>query len=177
VDSLPALNAQDRIRAIREGGGVKRCHTFPIHGECTNGHHSWNAASILLILHPNPSMDLLKAMMWHDVAERWVGDLPGPVKFAHPELRSEYVRVEEKFLRRIGIDIKLTKEEQGWIHGCDRLELWMFLLEQRALGNRYAEMRIADLRVWLRANRADLPEQVTTFWDRCTDWYPLPERL
>ena len=70
-----------RVLAAREGGNVLRCHTVPHHGQYSVGKHSYDALSLLLLLHPNPSMNLVKATLWHDCAERFVGDMPAPAKW------------------------------------------------------------------------------------------------
>ena len=76
----------EQIRSLRESGNVKRVHTIPVVGDVTYtvGSHSWNAVSLLYQLHTGPSHNLVKALLWHDCAERWMGDIPWPAKHYNP---------------------------------------------------------------------------------------------
>ena len=46
------LSAVDRIKATREAGNVRRFHVVPHVGEYTVGKHSYDAVSMLFVLHP-----------------------------------------------------------------------------------------------------------------------------
>lgn len=126
----------DRIRALREAGNVRRAHTIPYHGEYTNGKHSYDALSILLVCHPNPSVNLIKAVLWHDTAERWLGDLPHPAKRAFPLLGDAYTAAEESILAQMGVP-SLTKEESRWLRAVDTIEFWCWCKDQEAIGNQH----------------------------------------
>jgi 5'-deoxynucleotidase YfbR-like HD superfamily hydrolase len=128
----------ERVRAVREAGHVKRCHNMPIHGEYTVGKHSYDALSLLLVLHPapGPSLNLVKATLWHDSGERWWGDLPAPAKWANAHLKAIYERAEQNTLEEHGIHFDLTADEKIWLNAVDKLEFWLFCLDQQGMGNR-----------------------------------------
>lgn len=125
-----------RILTAREAGYVRRCHTIPIIGEYTVGKHCYDALSILLILHPEPSLNLIKAVLWHDVAERWTGDTPAPAKWSNPDLNFHLREMENRILRLRGFKFELTAEEECWLRGVDMLEFLMFAYEQIQMGNK-----------------------------------------
>lgn len=127
-----------RILAMREGGEVNRCHATPRHRPYNNASHSYGVVSLILILHPDPSKRLIEAALWHDSAERWVGDLPAPAKMSSPELAKHYEREEASILNHFQIPAvwQLTPDEQEWLKNCDTLELWLWCREEIHSGNR-----------------------------------------
>lgn len=124
-----------RLAATREAGTVRRCHIVPHHGQYNIAQHSYGAVSLLLLLHPKPSLKLIKAVQWHDVAERWLGDVPAPAKWDNTELGEVYERAETELLKRLGLFPELTELEQAWLKAVDTLELWLWCREEEALGN------------------------------------------
>ena len=134
----------DRIWQMREGGHTERAHGIPHHGSYSVGKHSYDALSLLLILHPNPSMDLVKAMLWHDVAECWTGDVPAPMKWVYPEVMGPFKAVESALLHNMGVPT-ITDEDHAWLKACDALEFWLWAHEQLALGNRYVEQNLRQI--------------------------------
>lgn len=130
--------------AIREGGQTIRCHTLPYIGPYNVAIHSYNALSLLLLLRPASSLNLIKAILWHDIPERWTGDVPTPAKMADPILRAAMENLEAKVLESLGLgDIFncLTEEELQWLSAIDLLELYIWSIEQESLGNKL----VADL--------------------------------
>lgn len=161
-----AMNDVIRLTATREAGTVRRCHVVPHHGQYNVAQHSYGAVSLLLLLHPSPSLDLVKAVQWHDVAERWLGDLPAPAKWAHPELRQSYEAAEEKILQALGFSVELTEWDLRWLCAVDTLELWLWCREEEALGNsRVVPMREACEKTIEDHTRASsLPEPVSVLY-------------
>lgn len=133
------MNNQLRIHAAREGGAVERCHGTPHHGSYSVGHHTFNAVSLLLLLHPAPTVELIKTVQWHDVAERWLGDVPSPAKSVDHGFVEPYARAEERVLFQLGLcsfGCDLPEEDLRWLKAVDILELWMWTADQLMLGNR-----------------------------------------
>lgn len=124
-----------QIKATREAGMVRRCHTLPHHGQYNIAQHSYGAVSLLLLLNRNPSLSLIKAVMWHDVGERWMGDIPSPAKKSNPQLRQFYEEVERRVLATLGLLPGLMPDEQNWLKAVDILDLWFWCREEEALGN------------------------------------------
>src|SRR3990167_4251093 len=77
------------IRVARQAGRVERLHTVPHHVPHSVASHSWSVAVLILLLHPKPSVRLLKAALLHDAAEAEIGDLPSPSKLKYPTLAKE----------------------------------------------------------------------------------------
>lgn len=125
-----------QVAATREGGAVRRCHAIPHNSLYNVAQHSYGAVSLLLLLNPEPSIQLIKAMQWHDVGERWLGDMPSPGKRLDPDLAEHYDRVEGQILRKLKLFPQLTSWEYEWLKGLDILELWLWCREEEALGNK-----------------------------------------
>lgn len=125
-----------RVLAVREGGAVERCHGTPHIGSYSVGSHSFGALSLVLLLHPNPSVNLIKAVAWHDVAERWLGDVPSPVKHNNPELKRVYELIEASHLKALNLFPDLSTEEQQWLRGVDLMDLYLWCREQQRMGCR-----------------------------------------
>ena len=155
-----------RLAATREAGTVRRCHIVPHHGQYNIAQHSYGAVSLVLLLHPNPSLELIKAVQWHDVAERWLGDVPAPAKWSNPELGAAYEEAEERVLKRLGLFAQLTKEEVAWLKAVDTLELWLWCREEEALGNAaVTPMRRACEKVTEKRHlEGSLPEPAHAFY-------------
>lgn len=124
------MNKIQQIIAMREGGGVKRHHTYKVMGEDTVGNHTFNMLNLLLALHPEPSGNLIKAVLWHDIAERFVGDTPSPVKKAFPAIKKALKDAEGIIDEKLGIKVELSKEDDAWLHGVDKVEYYLWLHEQ-----------------------------------------------
>lgn len=142
---LRTQNSCEWLGYVRDGGGVKRCHTFPIIGEQTVAAHSWGVAQIIRRLWPECSKTLLLAALDHDVAERWTGDVPADAKWRNPNLRAELAKVETQVEHELGLNQGwlLSETEQHMLKWADRLELLQFCVDQRRLGNRNVDVVFA----------------------------------
>lgn len=178
-----ALRPAEQVRRLREGGHVRRCHAL-LHNDhgYTDGKHSFDAATLLLVLHPDPSINLVKAVLWHDMGERWVGDLPASAKWASPELSGAYNTLEQTVLRDIlglgPLFDSLSDNDKQWLVAVDCLEFWMWCLDQLALGNtsiRTARHNIEQA-IDKRIRELLVPVECSTFYARY-DHHRTPERL
>ena len=172
MDILKDIN---KVRAIREGGNTERCHTTPHHGSYSVAEHGWGVATLLAILHPNPSRDLILAGMWHDVHERWTGDIPSPIKWCLGNVtKDELKRLAESIDSSLTINFDLSTEDRKWLKACDMLEFWLWSIDQIALGNRNAEEGHANANHWFGTNKGKVPKIVLDFmvnydWCRTSD--------
>jgi len=160
-------------RALREGGAVERCHTIPHHGSYTVGQHSYDALSLLLVLHPDPTLALVKAVLWHDVPERWTGDVPANAKWDNHRLAHALAVSEGKVFDALGLGPLfegLSEEECSWLHAVDRLELWLWCQDQLALGNSNVRVVQKNLAEWSGA-RSAMPDPV---WRVLQQLVPAP---
>jgi len=169
------LDKVELLKVLREAGALERCHNVPHHGSYSVGLHSYNAVNILLTLHPDPSPNLVKAMMWHDSPERFLGDLPAPAKWYNADLAKEYTKAEKQVAEHMGIQhvfAELTDDDKNWMHAADRLELLQYCQDQLALGNKHVR-NMHDLVIeWFGKNHERIPEPIRDYmlgnkqWER-----------
>ena len=149
------MNLIDKVRLAREGAAVERCHAHPHLMRYSVGHHSLDLITLVTLCwqadHADqlPSARLLIACACHDLPERVSGDVPSVVKKFCPELEV----VDQLVLVALGVAVSLTLEEERYLEWGDKLELYMWCLEERARGNgafdswarHYAELfRVSD---------------------------------
>ncbi len=131
----------DQTKALLEAGDVRRLHTWPHHMPYTVASHSWRMACLLFTLWPDeqprqqPSPVLVWAVLFHDCAERYVGDVPAPTKWLNASLKAEFERIENSVLMKLGVRFGLDPLEQNWLRALDLAELYLFALDDYALGN------------------------------------------
>lgn len=174
------LHPDQRIRVLREAGAIRRAHNVFHHGEYTVGLHSYNAATIILTLHPDPSMRLVKAILWHDAAERFLGDLPAPAKWYNPELARTYVEAEKVVESHIGTsDIieGLSEDDRHWLHAADRLELLMWAQDQIAAGNLHVSNVLTNVLEWFQKNHERIPLQIRDYMFHNPKWTRTKEDI
>lgn len=116
-----------KIQAAYEGGNVQRCHASFPHSRYNVAQHGYGVVSLLLLLNPNPSLALIKTALWHDVAERWTGDIPSPMKDLDLMVKERIDRIEVEMLKILELGgFELTEEEKYWVKGCDLLDLMLW---------------------------------------------------
>lgn len=172
------MNLIQQAIALREGGATSRCHTRPHIGEYNVAMHSYNALSLLLLLSPTPPrIELIEAVLWHDVPERWTGDTPAPAKWGSPLLKRVLDNLEQKVLEKIGLGElfkNLTTQEKLWLNAVDLLELFLWANEQVKLGNTFAQDIISRVVELFQSRGDDVPKEVQNFlFD--FEWKNTPE--
>jgi len=119
-----------KLQRWREGSQVERAHTVKHIGEYTVGQHSHGVALIILALHPDPSADLIRAALLHDLHEVHTGDIP---MFAKTE---DFRKLEENTQAQIETDVTLSDEDALWLRAADSLDLLLWCREQTEMGNK-----------------------------------------
>lgn len=115
------------LMKIFRAGFVRRWHTHPdlAHTVDRIDGHSARVARIILALHPEPSLPLIRAALIHDDGESVVGDMPYPAKSGR--LGTEYRAVEGKAERAIWGDAPmLSGDDLAWLKFADRLDAYMW---------------------------------------------------
>lgn len=154
----------DRLWALRETGHVERAHCVPHHGGYSLAAHQWQVVTLILLLHPRPSRELIIAAHFHDAPERWTGDVPGPAKWMDgDDLEAALTRVEQRARDECGLSISLTDAEAEWLKVCDRLELLLWCYDQQQLGNLHVRPMMLLLEDAFRSNWDMLPAEIRTF--------------
>lgn len=161
------MNRDERIKVILEAGYVERAHTLSHIGSYTVGQHCYGVASLILQLYTGePSMELIRAALWHDTAERHLGDCPATAKWNNKRFAAAHQDAEQEIMDGIGIKFTLTREEYWWLKSIDRLELDIWAQHQVNLGNRYAELVSTNVWKWFKDNEENIPEEVQSFRKR-----------
>ena len=111
-------------------GFTRRWHTNPdlAHTNDRIDGHAGRVARIILMMHPSPSLELVRAALIHDDGESLTGDLPGPFKAAMPpEVGRHFDRAESAEIIDIwGRGFRLTGQEVSWLKFADRLDAFMW---------------------------------------------------
>ena len=131
------MKLTDRIRAVREAGMVERCHTVPHVRPYDVARHTWGVCCLLRLLWPNES-HLVDFALFHDVPERWTGDVPSTVLARHRTVRDCLNEMDLSISRRLKLpsEHNLDTPDLAKLKAADRLELWLWTYEEEALGNR-----------------------------------------
>ncbi len=126
------------VKMCREGGAVKRYHAIRTLSEDTIASHSFGTTIFAIALTDHtPSVNLIKACLYHDLPEQYTGDSPALAKWDNTNLKRCLDNMEEYFLRTWNLKITLTEEEELILSCSDTLDLCFFCLEQIKLGNTY----------------------------------------
>lgn len=152
----------ERVRFLREAGVVMRHHAFGCPDPAqTVALHSWGALNLLLVLHPDPSLDLIKAVQWHDAPERFTGDIAAPAKWASPKLADALEELETRIHAYFGTAVSLTPDEAIWLVAVDLLDLLLMAQERRSLGDYRFTCMVGKVSAWFASNK--VPVQVARF--------------
>jgi 5'-deoxynucleotidase YfbR-like HD superfamily hydrolase len=127
-------------------GELTRFHAWPTLQNQTIAHHSWNVVRILFAIEPEPSMNLVKEAMFHDVGEVGSGDSPGHIKRANPDLRDALERLEHA--TRLSMCIPWGISPPAYINDEERLILLIadktdqmeFAMHEMWLGNQFMKL-------------------------------------
>lgn len=163
-----------RVLMARECSHVERAHTLPHHGSYTNGQHSFDMMLLAYELMPVVTRNVMLAIMFHDLPERWTGDCPSPAKESDGELGKRLAQAESRIARKLGWEVELTNDEREWVKALDRLELLLWAHDQVHMGNQNAVAVIGRLASWFMHNR--VPEPVARFI-KDFKWTRTPEHL
>lgn len=128
------------VNPLRDAAKTRRCHIKETIGHQTVGEHSYNVAMLCWHLcDREPSANLLKAAMFHDLAESVTGDVPAPVKWMAPNIRAELLIIEREFEKEFHLEIALSPKEELVLKWADSLELAWYCVDQMRLGNQNVE--------------------------------------
>lgn len=126
-------NDADPLRAAAQ---TRRCHIKQTIGHQTVAEHSYYVAMLCWKLcDREPSEALLKAALFHDLAETVTGDVPAPVKWHSPVIKAELEEMENIFNKMYHLDVCLSPKEELILKWADSLELMWYCVDQMRLGN------------------------------------------
>lgn len=130
------------LKNIYESGRTIRYHSNPTmnHLGQSVADHTWGMIAMLFYLHPNPGQNLIGYITFHDSEERWVGDIPYPVKKAMPDLIAQHEAIGAIFCRKMGIPhFVISEEDRKWVKLLDRLEAYQFAKLHRKIDQDWAQ--------------------------------------
>ena len=116
---------------------VERCHVVPHHRPYPVGHHTWGVCVLLRLLWPDEP-HLMDFAMFHDVPERWTGDMPAQVIRAQPSAAEALEKEDRRISSLLSLPTEHALSHEDWLKfkAADRLELWLWTFEEEALGNK-----------------------------------------
>ncbi len=175
------LTKEERVRFLREAGDVQRLHVIRTIGEYSNAQHSLNMLAILRLLWPDAPIQLLWAIIEHDIPERLIGDIPSPSihygGFIEPWSMME---MQQKILGELFGEFHHTKLDdllQSWLKGLDLLELYLYAKDQLRLGNRNLETMRVFIEERFKHKASLYPEPILNLFYDCknSEWAHLPD--
>ena len=141
----------NKIRLMREGANVERCHRKPHLMRYSVGHHTCDVVSLVILCWQEahggalPRAELLVAAQVHDTAgESITGDIPGSIKGM---LGDKIKLVDQEAEEWLGLNVYLTQEEEDYLHAADKLEFVIWAFEEAERGN-------ASFNGWIEAQCA-----------------------
>lgn len=147
------------FNTLYDAGVISRFHTMRTNQIHTIAHHSWGVAMIVLKIWPDASAKLLKACMFHDLAEVVTGDVPAPTKWSYPRLGTALTEIERIFNTRHGLLAmdELNEMEKWVLRWADMMELVLFARSEQAMGNSFMDEVVARGLHHLSVIRAPTP--------------------
>jgi len=105
------------------------------------------ALALLYVLWPEKFPWLSPYLMFHDVPEAWVGDIPAPLKRYSATVRNEVNSLEEIILSRLKLPDPetLSPDDKQKLKACDQLDLYLWAREQETGGNLHASCVVREL--------------------------------
>lgn len=145
-------------RLYRDAGAVTRYHTQRTIRRQTVAEHSFGVCMLIRQVWPDCSRNLLFAAMHHDLPELMTGDIPAPVKRAHPQMDT-YLEEFEASLHPLFYDtVFMDAEELALLKWADTMELVLWCLEEFRMGNKQTNICDMVRRAlgWVLARRVPL---------------------
>jgi 5'-deoxynucleotidase YfbR-like HD superfamily hydrolase len=155
------VNLLEKVLHTRSGGAVQRAHTIRHIGQYSVAEHSWGVAMLLWHLFPKAAGRLVFSALTHDVPETLTGDVPSTAK-QHDELSDN---LDDAICKEFGLPVPghLGELDRRILKCCDRLECYLWALEQLAMGNAFAREVIYNLEATLEAEGGLEPEAKTFY--------------
>ena len=155
-----------QVEFARTAAYVKRMHIHRIHGDYTSHEHVNNMLNMYLILNPNPTMEGVKAIQWHDAGELGPGDIPSPAKPLFG-LGKVINNIERCVRENYGMEVEnLSDEDALWLKSLDALEFLLFCQDQINLGNNFIIPKAVRVRNHLDmvTSLGKLPKEIADYY-------------
>lgn len=122
---LDICGTTDKLALILSGGEVRRYHQDGTVWPQPVSSHTWRTLVILLYFWPDISKQVILATIYHDVAERYTGDVPATVKINNPEIAEALKIMEVKFTQFLNLPSEhdLSVSDYSRLKCADYIEL------------------------------------------------------
>lgn len=128
---------QHSLNPLRDMAMTRRMHIKRVIKEQTVAEHSYHVAMLCWKLCDHePSEKLLKAALFHDLAESFTGDAPAPIKWLSKVIKGEMDQLEDEFNKFFGLELSLSPKEALVLKWADSLELMWHCVDEMNMGNR-----------------------------------------
>lgn len=137
-------DVKKQFDTIFGGGRVERYHTRSTITTQSNAEHSFGVASIIALIDPNCSKELLLYALWHDVYEVYTGDIPASVKWRWPEIKRQLSVIEREIDEELQLLPKISEKERALLKMADNLETLVFCEKEQGMGNKSLDQIITN---------------------------------
>jgi 5'-deoxynucleotidase YfbR-like HD superfamily hydrolase len=127
----------------RLSGQLRRYHTWPIIGQQTVAEHCWQIMRIYCSVVDTLDPHMIQHIMFHDIGETFIGDLPYPVKSENEELKKGLDFLEQKSCYQqlehwdAFRSVLLSDADKKLFKQIEFIEMAEFGMDQMCLGNDY----------------------------------------
>lgn len=141
----------ERLFTLYDSADVKRLHTVPTRAVQTVGQHTHGTMLFAaeLICHARNAGHTINAewvlmeLLTHDAPELVTGDIPAPVKRRSEGLVQTLAVMEVNFYADLHIESEeLSELERGIVKASDILDLMMFCIRERQMGNHHPRIGV-----------------------------------
>lgn len=180
MDGYTIGHVVEAVKFTREAADVSRCHTLRVIGEYRVGGHSFNMLAMLRLLYPDAPIELVWAIIEHDVPERLTGDIPAPAKWFNVVDDAALAQMERDINEMVfgeAYEHQLSAEGTAWLRGLDILELYLFCKDQIMLGNSNLSVMHGRIERFFENNTSRFAPTLVDFYYHVKDydWTMMPD--
>lgn len=134
----------------RDAGAVRRYHVQRTLRQQTIAEHTFGMLMLIKQVRAGTfiSPALYDAVLHHDLPELFTGDMPAPIKRAHPDLGPLMDSIEEG-LAPLYLEPDLDAEDTALLKWADRMELVLWCLEEIKMGNTHCHAMVKRGLGWI----------------------------
>ena len=122
-------------KKIFRAGRVRRWHANPDLADTDDriDGHSGRVARIILLLHPNPSIELMRMPLTHDDGESVTGDIPALFKRKMPDDVLDYFLIKEHQTRHdlFGLTPYSEPNDVKWLKLADLIDAYQWMMHHK----------------------------------------------
>jgi 5'-deoxynucleotidase YfbR-like HD superfamily hydrolase len=156
------MSEYTEAKLYRDAGAVKRFHVLRTHRAQSVAEHSFGMLMLLKQVMEagfwttRDQLETYHRVMHHDLPEFYTGDIPGPIKRAHPALGPLLDEIEEDLAplyRPEDTDTVMHGEITALVKWADRMEGALWAMEELRMGNLNMRPVVERYLGWMTAAR------------------------